>query len=214
MWSPDRPSSIATIPAHQACVYNVRWSPHNGDTLASCSTDCHVNIFDLRASTTQSSISIAAHPTEVLSLDWNKYQPHLLASSSVDRTIRIHDLRMAGSSPSGLVSQNRSTVIVSLLGHEYAVRNVAFSPHSADIIASAGYDMTCRIWSINTASLSLPKPGGLDSIRWGSGGLGGGTARRIYDLHTEFVVGLAWSLFEEGMIATTSWDTETHVWKV
>ena len=32
-----------------------------------------------------------------------------------------------------------------LLGHEYAVRKVQWSPHRPDVIASASYDMTCRV---------------------------------------------------------------------
>lgn len=32
-----------------------------------------------------------------------------------------------------------------LLGHEYAVRKVQWSPHRADMLASASYDMTCRV---------------------------------------------------------------------
>ena len=32
-----------------------------------------------------------------------------------------------------------------LAGHEYAVRKVQWSPHRADVIASASYDMTCRV---------------------------------------------------------------------
>ena len=32
-----------------------------------------------------------------------------------------------------------------LLGHEYAVRRVQWSPHRPDVLASASYDMTCRM---------------------------------------------------------------------
>jgi peroxin-7 len=31
-------------------------------------------------------------------------------------------------------------------------------------------------------------------------------------LHTEFVVGLSWSLFEQGVIASASWDQQVHLW--
>jgi hypothetical protein len=32
-----------------------------------------------------------------------------------------------------------------LMGHEYAVRKVQWSPHRPDVLASASYDMTCRV---------------------------------------------------------------------
>ena len=34
---------------------------------------------------------------------------------------------------------------VELPGHEYAIRKVQWSPHRADVLASASYDMTCRM---------------------------------------------------------------------
>lgn len=33
-----------------------------------------------------------------------------------------------------------------LQGHEYAVRKVQWSPHRPDVLASASYDMTCRVY--------------------------------------------------------------------
>ena len=33
-----------------------------------------------------------------------------------------------------------------LLGHAYAVRRVAFSPHAQTLLASCSYDMTVRLW--------------------------------------------------------------------
>ncbi|KAI0280153.1 hypothetical protein BC826DRAFT_1076890 [Russula brevipes] len=39
----------------------------------------------------------------------------------------------------GSVCENR------LLGHEYAIRKVRWSPHRPDILASGSYDMTCRM---------------------------------------------------------------------
>ena len=33
-----------------------------------------------------------------------------------------------------------------------------------------------------------------------------------YNHHTEFVVGLEWSLFEEGLLGSCAWDGLMHVW--
>jgi WD40 repeat protein len=38
---------------------------------------------------------------------------------------------------------------VHLPGHEYAVRKVQWSPHRPDVLASASYDMTCRVYVLH-----------------------------------------------------------------
>jgi len=135
------------------------FSPHELDLVATCSTDGTVKIFDLRAPAYASSgpdtnnfthplsaaaLTIPASGTEVLSLDWNKYRPFVLASAGVDKTVKVWDCRMVkmGTSTGGLVG---GTCEVQLHGHEYAVRKVQWSPHRPDVLASASYDMTCRV---------------------------------------------------------------------
>jgi peroxin-7 len=39
-----------------------------------------------------------------------------------------------------------------LLGHEYAVRKVQWSPHRADVLATASYDMTCRVYDLRPST--------------------------------------------------------------
>ena len=211
-----------TIPAHTACVYAAVFAPSQPTVIASCSSDGFLKVWDTRTPiapspsmagqppTATSSLTIAAHPTEVLSLDWNKYHSHLIATGSVDRSIRIHDLRMATNAlPSPTPTMQPPATVASLLGHEYAVRRVAWSPHSANILASGSYDMTARIWSIDAGTLGA---GGQMSSSFGSAGMGGGRLLRIHDQHTEFVVGASWSLYEEGVLATCSWDQTVNIW--
>lgn len=226
-WTPDRPNSLMTIPAHSACVYAAQFSPSQPNTIASCSSDGMLKIWDTRTPlstppslannnlppTATANLSIVAHPTEVLSLDFNKYAPHLIATGSVDRSIRIHDLRMATNAvvPSMIPTMQPPATVATLLGHEYAVRRVAWSPHSANVLASASYDMTARVWSIEAGSLG----GGnrAMSSTFSASGMGGGRLVRIHDQHSEFVVGVGWSLFEEGVVGTCSWDQEIHLWR-
>ena len=155
-WRPDFPRSVATIHAHQACVYQALFSPHQPDILATCSTDGTLKIFDVRSQsyapitnnftqpTTAAALTVPASGTEVLSLDWNKYRPFVLASTGVDKVVKVWDCRMikmgsdAGQAVGGICE-------VSLPGHEYAVRKVQWSPHRPDVLATASYDMTCRV---------------------------------------------------------------------
>lgn len=208
-------------------MYAALFSPTQPHTLASCSTDGYLKVWDTRTplgpaaadgrglATPQ--VSIAAHPTEVLSLDWNKYEPHLIATGSVDKTIRVHDLRMVrpaepGAPPPGGAMAGNST-IATLLGHEYAVRKVAWSPHSANLLASASYDMTARVWSVDAVGKppGMGAAGGVSSF--GPGGMGARVVASHAD-HTEFVTGVAWSLYEPGVIASCSWDQMVDLWAI
>ncbi|KJA28038.1 hypothetical protein HYPSUDRAFT_83122 [Hypholoma sublateritium FD-334 SS-4] len=203
LWTPDRPRSVTTLQAHHSCVYQAMFSPHQVDLLATCSTDGTVKIFDLRTPayvnagpgvntfTTPLSaavLTIPASATEILSIDWNKYRPMVLASAGVDKNVKIWDCRMIKPGETPQVGGNCET---QLLGHEYAVRKVQWSPHRPDILATASYDMTCRIWT-TTPTQGRPQ------------------LLHIHDTHTEFVVGASWSLYEEGVLASYFLSDSLH----
>lgn len=201
LWTPDHPRSLTTLNAHQACVYQALFSPHQPDVIATCSTDGTVKIFDLRDPSYSSSsntftnpvsksmLTIPASGTEILSIDWNKYRPWTIASGGVDKLIRVWDCRMV-SAGAGTQEQIGGTCEMQFPGHEYAVRKVQWSPHRPDLLASASYDMTSRVW--NTS----------------------GQLVYIHDPHTEFVVGCSWSLYEPGVLATCSWDCKANIFQV
>lgn len=99
-----------------------------------------------------------------------------------------------------------------LQGHEYAVRKLAWSPHLSDVLLSASYDMTCRVWSDGTA-MGMGAEGGRFGAVGGAGGLGKELGRMAR--HTEFVTGVDWCLFgAEGWCASCGWDERLLVWDV
>ncbi|KAH9832603.1 peroxin 7 [Rhodofomes roseus] len=205
LWSPERPHSLTTLHAHQMCVYQALFSPHQPDLIATCSTDGSVKLFDLRAPayaggsnaftrpTSAAALTVPASGTEVLSIDWNKYRPFVLASAGVDKTIKVWDCRMV--KLGGSQEQVGGVCELPLVGHEYAVRKVKWSPHRPDVLASSSYDMTCRVWS------TTPLPSG-------------GHMLYINDAHTEFVVGCEWSLYDEGLLASCGWDCKLNMFRV
>ncbi|KAL7415622.1 WD40-repeat-containing domain protein [Mrakia frigida] len=190
LWSPDNPASLQTIPAHSACIYQTLFSPHSPSLLASISADGFFKQFDLRLPPNQKP-SIAfrceAGGGEGLSFDWNKYREGIIATSGTDKLVNIFDLRS--------INPNAPHVqpITSLQGHAFAVRKVAWSPHRADLIASSGYDMTCKVWSTD----NQPQPRLLAT----------------QNAHSEFVVGIAWSLYNEGLLMTCGWDGKVVPWR-
>lgn len=148
--------------AHQACVYQALFSPHQPDVIATASTDGTVRVFDLRtpafatgsgagfsAPLTAPALTVPASGGEILALDWNKYRPFVLASAGVDKIIRVWDCRMVKLGPqAGEPGQSQVGGVCEsqLLGHEFAVRKIQWSPHRPDLLASASYDMTCRVY--------------------------------------------------------------------
>lgn len=146
--------------------------------------------------------SVGIPPSEALTHDWNKYRDGIIATAGVDRLIRTFDLRSPQAGP-----------IAVLAGHEYAVRRLTWSPHLSDILLSASYDMTCRVWTDGSA---MGVGGGLkeqNMIESQNMNLGGGKEMGRMGRHTEFVTGVDWCLFgAEGWCASTGWDERVLVW--
>ena len=142
-------------------MYQALFSPHQPDIIATCSTDGTVKIFDLRTPAYASGptsnsftdpvsaavLTVPASGTELLSIDWNKYRPFVIASAGVDKVVKIWDCRMASTVPPTSQSVGGACEM-QLPGHEYAVRKVQWSPHRADVLATASYDMTCRMYVV------------------------------------------------------------------
>jgi peroxin-7 len=128
----------------------------------------------------------------------------VIATAGVDRIIRTFDIRNSAAGPVAL-----------LQGHEYAIRKLAWSPHLSDVLLSASYDMTCRVWSDGTAmglGAEGGRPGGFGAVG-GAGGVGKELGRMAR--HTEFVTGVDWCLFgAEGWCASCGWDERLLVWDV
>lgn len=150
--------------------------------------------------------------SELLTVDWNKYRQLVLAAAGTDKVIRIWDCRMLKPGATTEMSPALGGVCEGeLLGHEYAVRKVQWSPHQADILASASYDITCRM-SVVLPERSLSMLLILFLLRWSTNPPPGRPQlMQIQDGHTEFVVGCAWSLYDAGMFASCSWDSRIHL---
>lgn len=110
-------------------------------------------------------LTIPASSGEVLSIDWNKYRPLTLASGGVDKVVNVWDCRMIKPGELNQVGGARET---QLFGHEYAVRKVQWSPHRAEVLATASYDMTCRVF---VAFFALGKSHTEDRIELSTGGI-------------------------------------------
>lgn len=223
IWTPGRQQSLTTLPTH-SCTYSAAFSPHSPDIISCVTSDSHLRVFDLRtpaAASNHLTLQIPIHgaattpvpiqpglppapgaspPSEALSLDWNKYRPSVVATAGVDRTIRTFDIRAPNQGP-----------LTAMIGHEYAIRKVAWSPHLSHVLLSASYDMTCRVWT-DGSEAQVPGAGDADMMRTGPVPTLGRELGRM-GRHTEFATGVDWCLFgSEGWCASCGWDERLCVW--
>lgn len=207
-WSPARQESLRTLPIGN-CTYSASYCPSNPNIISAVSTDSHLRIFDLRkpidatygraeiiqvhkppAVPMPPGISPPAMPAEILTHDWNKYRDTVIATGGVDRVIRTFDIRSPAAGPTSI-----------MMGHDYAVRRLAWSPHAADILISTSYDMTVRLWT-DGSTMGAAQPSVKPGVQLG-----------IMNRHTEFVTGVDWCLFGVGgWVATVGWDERLLLW--
>ncbi|KAK3688510.1 peroxisome biogenesis factor 7 [Podospora appendiculata] len=215
IWSPTRNASLKTLPIG-CCTYSAAFNPKNPAIVSAVSSDSNLRIFDLRTPSSAKyhlTTMIPVHappsagpvlprladgqtyagavPAEILTHDWNKYRDTVIATAGVDRLIRTFDIRNPAGGPLAVMA-----------GHDYAVRRVAWSPHAPDILVSASYDMTVRLWSDGYMLPPLPD----NTIRTGA-------QVGLMNRHTEFATGVDWCLFGAGgWVASVGWDERVLLW--
>lgn len=235
VWSPIRDSSLITLSSNKDttiktdknildqpplstkpiipnnnndCVYQASFSPHDPSIIMSVNSASLCQIWDTRATNPLAMQFISHAGMEVLSCDFNKYRSSVIATASVDKSIKIWDLRMIPDLQHNFLAQKNRvgpSPINKLIGHDFAVRKVQWSPHASDTLMSASYDMTCKIWKDQTDEgaryMSNMK------LRYGD------SLINNFDMHKEFVLGCDWSLWGRGYVASTGWDEMLYVWK-
>jgi len=95
--------------------------------------------------------------------------------------------------------------------HKYAVRRLRCCPHPTGVLATASYDMTVILWDPRAAVTAAAA-----SAAAAAAGSPAPVSRpAVLDRclgHTEFVAGVAFSLFEPGVLATCAWDCRLCFW--
>jgi len=156
-------------------------------------------------------LTVPASGAELITLDWNKYRPFVLATAGVDKMVKVWDCRMVQNAQPGAQAVG-GLCEVQLPGHEYGVRKVQWSPHRPDILATASYDMTCRMY-VNLCNRYKYRQSNA-ACRWSTNPTAGGSnLLRVHDSHTEFVAGCSWSLYDEGLLASCGWDGKLCVFR-
>mmetsp|Transcript_20677 Transcript_20677/g.45368 ORF Transcript_20677/g.45368 Transcript_20677/m.45368 type:complete len:328 (-) Transcript_20677:71-1054(-) len=210
---------ILSLEAHSAEVYGVDWNLNAKNLVSTAAWDTTVKVWDVAQGVCVR--TFAAHKQIAYSAIWAPARPMTLASVAGDAMLHIMDLNV-GDMPvqsiqahqheiltvdwnkyndfmvvTGSVDKtirvfdlrNLSGPLQVLHGHQLAVRRLKTHPHNQSQLVSASYDMSVNVWDLNM-----------------------GQVIQHFAHHTEFVLGVDLSLFEENLLATAAWDRSACVW--
>lgn len=212
---PDFP--VRNFTEHTKEVFSVNWNLVAKDVFVTGSWDLTIKIWNPELP--QSIQTFQEHTHCIYQTSWSPHAAQVFASCSGDQTLKLWDVRQPQSVQTIHAHNNevlcldwnkyqRDQIVTGsvdttmrvwdlrmpqkpineLRGHQYAVRRLKCSPHSGNIVGSVSYDMTMRLWDITKG-------------------------QQVYqhDGHTEFVLGIDFSLFVPDLIATCGWDEMVFV---
>lgn len=202
---------------HQREVYSVNWNPISKSTFLSASWDLTIKLWDPTRNVSLS--TWAEHSHCIYQAIFSPHSPEQFISASGDHTVKLWDTRQPNSTVTFRAHQqevltldfnkyNREQIVTGsvdstiktwdlrqtsgplseLKVHDYAVRRLKCSPFERDLVASVSYDMTMKLTNLQTRQQVL-----------------------VFDMHTEFVMGVDFSLFQRGLIATCAWDEAVYI---
>jgi peroxin-7 len=202
VWDPTRGAAIATFVGHamESKIWEARCAPHHAGTVLSAAADGTVRLWDIGAGS-HAALVVPCNGGEVLSVDWCKYDPNVFASACVDGVMRTHDIRQP------------RVPLANFVGHTLAVRRVRFSPHSPTLLLTASYDTSVCLFDTLAASAGAANALFRPATNVNTDAPASSPLRR-FSHHREFVVGLEWSLFQEGIAFSCGWDAQLVAWQV
>lgn len=204
MWDP----SVGTMPvAAFSCdgseVLTADWNKYDANIFVTGSVDRAVRLWDVRHAQVPLHVQ-PAHDAAVRKLRFSPHTRSLLLSASYDTSVRLWD-----TAPNGILAGS-------------AAAAPPWPPPASLALAAAERASPS---ALPAAVDSAPCSRDLHAGTWGAGSVGatggacgsepyGGFAQlNLFPHHDEFVMGLEWSLFEDGMAASCGWDRTLVVWK-
>ncbi|EFJ48654.1 hypothetical protein VOLCADRAFT_81071 [Volvox carteri f. nagariensis] len=154
IWDIEKGEVDTQLIAHDREVYDIAWGGLG--VFATVSADGSVRVFDLRDKEHSTIIYESPQPdTPLLRLGWNRQDPRYMATILMDSPkVVILDIRYP------------TLPVAELHRHQAPVNALAWAPHSAQHICTAGDDSQALIWDVSAVGSGGGQPGAL----------GGGTA--------------------------------------
>ena len=107
------------------------------------------------------------HKAPVVDLDFSPFNDNMLATASEDCSVKVSLI------PQGGLVSNQDEAVATLLGHEKKLAYVHFHPTASNVLASASYDLTVRVWDLEKQqerSLISDHPDLIQSFEWSGDG--------------------------------------------
>uniref|UniRef100_A0A383VYT8 Uncharacterized protein n=1 Tax=Tetradesmus obliquus TaxID=3088 RepID=A0A383VYT8_TETOB len=136
IWDIERGVVDTQLIAHDMEVHDIAWG--GVGVFATASADGSVRVFDLRDKEHSTIIFEGPADTPLLRLGWNKQDPRYIATLVADSPkVVILDIRYP------------TVPITQLARHNGCVNALAWAPHSASHICTAGDDCQALIWDLS-----------------------------------------------------------------
>ncbi|MCJ1288430.1 hypothetical protein MMC26_007787 [Xylographa opegraphella] len=193
---------LGTVPksysSHKFGVTELSFYPFDSFAFLSSSYDHFLKLYSTKSLEVSASFDLSS---VVYAHAISPVADHLLVACATQHpAVRLVDLRSGASAHS-------------LAGHCGAVLSVAWSPHDANILATAGSDGTARLWDIRSSTGHL----GLLDLEDSLGTIGDTTMKRISrpmdrrKAHAGACNGVAWT--DDGdYLVTTGHDERIRTW--
>lgn len=137
IWDINTSQSKTQLIAHDKAVYDIAFVPNSQHEFATVGADGSVRLFDLRHLKHSTIMYESAGLVPLLRVEYNKQDPNYLAVVVMDSNkTAILDIRM----PAKAVAEPQ--------GHASCVNALAWAPHSAAHICTAGDDAQALIWDL------------------------------------------------------------------
>ncbi|OCF38310.1 hypothetical protein I317_07924 [Kwoniella heveanensis CBS 569] len=196
-YSPNPQSSYRPPPIE---VLSCDWNKYNPSVLATASADGKVRLIDVRGPDLSSlrpyDTEIGWHGLAAKKVAWSPHSQTLVASTGYDMCTRVWDTTYLSHSTRQSQSERSQTPYRNPDPNSDPTRNPTAVPRP-HIETNSHHEVYAGSASERIANNPLAK-----------------APLFQHTPHTEFIMGMAWSLFEPGYLVDASWDQEIHMMPV
>ena len=164
LWDLEKHLKIRTLHGHNERVSSLSW---NSYTLSTGGKDAQILNHDVRIKESIINKLVNGHNKEVCSVKWNEEFP-ILASGGNDNKVCLWDIRKSNSNSNNGIKSiwnlienkkptggNEINPLFVFTQHEAAVKALAWSPYSSNLLASGGgkKDHSIKFWNFENGTL-------------------------------------------------------------
>ncbi|KAK6094906.1 hypothetical protein MT418_005170 [Batrachochytrium dendrobatidis] len=132
--APSQNNVELIINKHTRAVSDIHWSPFHPESIATCSYDAYIHLWDLRQSTVKPSMSFSSWTVGATQVKYNRINEWIIASSH-DTDVRIWDARK-GSSPLTLIT-----------AHMTKIYGIDWSRNNENELITCSQDKLVKFWN-------------------------------------------------------------------